>query len=647
VALEPAAWPLAGYTAGTPVARSLGQVAATTTTANTTAGATTIPVNAVPAMFLKPQLTVKDAVGTTIVGPFTCTTWTDTQFQGCNVPANLTSGWTMYVSTPAGSATPGPGNMPGNGVPMVTLNGNVTAGNPKTLSLAAGQRTWAFAANTFFISDVGATGSGSSTQVTCTGATATQFTGCTGVPATKTGAIVTTGYHAAIDTGTLGGFIKIERQDADGSWHDVTMEILNYGIGGPNLKGSSCGDPTPNAVVRLQRLRDNGTAASCPIGDTSNAYEWWANVLYDTRESVQRDSNYPQTSSPAAPLTFNGVMHHVTLDVRNLSRWFLGTAPYNTGTGTSARTDNGGYTVYFSDRRGNRTEASNETGEYGWEDFVNPGATNGAPNGTLDAGEDVNADTVRQVYGGHPSYNGTYTTVPPGAPAGSPYTTAATPTTNLASPLALVNRAVFFRRSIKLTNGSNIRGEGVTGLTIVAENPVHVQGDWNANPGGTGGFSGAHAATAILADALTLLSNNWNDVTSLQSPYSPSARPRSANTWYRMGVIAGKSMIFPRPSGTGSTVGTDGGAHAFLRYLESNGPSPDTIHYRGSMATFYYSRQATGVFKGSGTVVYQIPAVRDFAFDTDFLTPALLPPNTPMFRDMNAVGFSQELRPGK
>jgi len=65
------------------------------------------------------------------------------------------------------------------------------------------------------------------------------------------------------------------------------------------------------------------------------------------------------------------------------------------------------------------------------------------------------------------------------------------------------------------------------------------------------------------------------------------------------------------------------------------------------MATFYYSRQATGVFKGSGTVVYQIPAVRDFAFDTDFLTPALLPPNTPMFRDMNAVGFSQELRPGK
>jgi hypothetical protein len=29
------------------------------------------------------------------------------------------------------------------------------------------------------------------------------------------------------------------------------------------------------------------------------------------------------------------------------------------------------------------------------------------------------------------------------------------------------------------------------------------------------------------------------------------------------------------------------------------------------------------------------------------LNPALLPPNTPMFRDLNAVGFAQDMRPGK
>ena len=37
------------------------------------------------------------------------------------------------------------------------------------------------------------------------------------------------------------------------------MEILNYGIGAPNLvdgaNGTVCADPTPNAILRLQRLR--------------------------------------------------------------------------------------------------------------------------------------------------------------------------------------------------------------------------------------------------------------------------------------------------------------------------------------------------------------------------------------------------------
>ena len=69
------------------------------------------------------------------------------------------------------------------------------------------------------------------------------------------------------------------------------------------------------------------------------------------------------------------------------------------------------------------------------------------------------------------------------------------------------------------------------------------------------------------------------------------------------------------------------------------------------MATLTYSRQGIGAFKCcSGTaangIVYSVPT-RNFNFDTDFLNPALLPPNTPVFRDMNAVGFSQELRPGK
>ena len=52
-----------------------------------------------------------------------------------------------------------------------------------------------------------------------------------------------------------------------------------------------------------------------------------------------------------------------------------------------------------------------------------------------------------------------------------------------------------------------------------------------------------------------------------------------------------------------------------------------------------------GTFKCCATV-YGAPQ-RNYSFDTDFLNPALLPPLTPVFRDLNALGFSQEMRPGK
>jgi hypothetical protein len=197
------------------------------------------------------------------------------------------------------------------------------------------------------------------------------------------------------------------------------------------------------------------------------------------------------------------------------------------------------------------------------------------------------------------------------------------------------------------------------GLTVVAENPVYVHGDWNANQAG---FGDPHVATSVIADAVTLLSNNWNDAISFGSlavptvggvpgaaavsAYSTAARPRSGNTYYRVAVIAGKGPIFTQPTGAPATFGSDGGVHSFLRMLEGNGGAPNTVHYRGSMVTFYYNRQAIGIFKCCASIIYDVPT-RDFTFDQDFLDPAKLPPLTPLFRDLNALGFSQELRPGR
>ena len=50
-----------------------------------------------------------------------------------------------------------------------------------------------------------------------------------------------------------------------------------------------------------------------------------------------------------------------------------------------------------------------------------------------------------------------------------------------------------------------------------------------------------------------------------------------------------------------------------------------------------------GLYTG---IVYGVPN-RNYSFDINFLDPSKLPPLTPAFRDINALGFSQETRPGK
>ena len=69
------------------------------------------------------------------------------------------------------------------------------------------------------------------------------------------------------------------------------------------------------------------------------------------------------------------------------------------------------------------------------------------------------------------------------------------------------------------------------------------------------------------------------------------------------------------------------------------------MNYKGSIVSLYYNRQAVGTYKdGSNNTVYT-PPTRGYAFDSDFLTPSLLPPRTPMFRDTNTIGFTEYLLP--
>ncbi len=464
--------------------------------------------------------------------------------------------------------------------------------------------------------------------VWCTGAATNlpgpRFTGCVGTPATNAGVTVETGYRTPLNTSLIGGYIKIEKQDINGVWSDVTLDILNLGMAGKQLSNAGlCNpqDPNPNAVIRIERLKDN--PGGCNNGSVT-ATDYWPNALFDTREGNVRDSVATNTTT----VTLGGVMSYVELDVNNLRRWLQG--------GIGAQGANAmnvtGYVVYFSDRRNNRNAGGQETAEYGVEDFVNPITVTGTPNAVLDAGEDINTNGALDAYGQTPI-------VPAGGIA--PLNNAATPFTAVAATVAQVNRPLFFRRALKIVNGT-LGNVIAPGLTVASENPVYLRGDYNASA--ANGFGNPHVATAFMADALTLLSNNWNDRSSFLAPEDPAQRT-ATDTWYRFAVISGKGPSFPRPTGWVSPqdFGTDGGAHNFLRYLEDWGGR--TLNYRGAIASFYYNRQALGTYKCC-TNVYK-PPTRGYNFDVDFLTPALLPPRTPMFRDVNTTGFTQITQPGK
>ena len=532
------------------------------------------------------------------------------------------------------------------------------------------------------------------------------------------------GYWIVKDQPVITGCIKIDYQSSTtvDSFTDITPTILGLGYTGPqiaeiksgsfiaspgepalaNIGAATCTLPAglSNEVIRLARLRDNpssvSTKSTCgtftPLGK-----DYWPNVLFDTREGLLRDGETPSNNDP----TLAGTMYYVELDIGNLSRCLTGAIAACSTAIPGGTNDTTGYTVYFSDRRGNRfdttppasvpptTGSSARTGAFGYDDFVNEsnGAT-GCPNATLDQGEDVESDYDQNGNSISPAFR-TYgklpvlyqyldssgNTVTPsgwaltGIPLQNnstcssqsttwPFATVSNTITNSDGQDLRQNPPLIFRRALKLVDGKTISlgtcNGVVCGLTVASENPVYVQGDYN-NPGAPGSCSsftqcfpnpdtaGGGVAASVAADAVTVLSNAWNDANSFISPYAIGGRTASTQTTYRMAVATGKSLGFPNPSGSTTDTGSDGGVHNFLRYIEDWGNS--NIWYQGSFVALFYSHQAVGSFKCCSSNVYGIPNTRNENFDTTFQTPADLPPRTPMLRNVNTIGFTQELMP--
>jgi hypothetical protein len=200
-------------------------------------------------------------------------------------------------------------------------------------------------------------------------------------------------------------------------------------------------------------------------------------------------------------------------------------------------------------------------------------------------------------------------------------------------------------------------GNDPTGITIVSDQAMYIQGDFNqgnnaAPPYGTAGAPASNLPkqpAAFLADSINILSNAYfdtagckNDCQSNKSLTDTSRR--ATTTWIHAGFLAG---VDDTTSGN-----YNGGLENYPRFHEdwSGGA---TFYYRGSFVSLGTPLHVNGRWCGtggslssgsqspSGCNIYN-PPVRDWNYDPFFNNAANLPPLTPRFVYVQQVLFTED-----
>jgi uncharacterized protein (UPF0333 family) len=207
-------------------------------------------------------------------------------------------------------------------------------------------------------------------------------------------------------------------------------------------------------------------------------------------------------------------------------------------------------------------------------------------------------------------------------------------------------------RGFHLINGGTIPPSGDTsvtpdGLTFVTPTPTYVQGDYNAHtytkadldagkiPGNNAGLVGMQDPShptqpcAIIADAVNLLSNKWDN-----SKIAGKSPPPATPTSYNMAMISGNQTTEYDKSAPGS--GYNGGLQNLPRFHENWGGINCNI--KGSFVNLWESTIANGVYGLSN--VYT-PPKRFWDFDQSFNDPSRLPPWTPKVTTIGRTTYEE------
>jgi hypothetical protein len=186
------------------------------------------------------------------------------------------------------------------------------------------------------------------------------------------------------------------------------------------------------------------------------------------------------------------------------------------------------------------------------------------------------------------------------------------------------------KTAIRLQNGAVLNRD----ISVASNNAVYIQGDYNTggvtagvhdpnlvpsnnsgNPSGTDSSTAAgytKRSTAVMADAVMILSNSWNDANAAAALTSRVASHTTVNTAILSGLV---------PTNYEGSGRYSGGPHNFPRFLETW--SGKDFTYLGSMIQIFNSKYFDGIYNTGN--IYSPPG-RRWGFDTSFLdTP---PPGT-------------------
>ena len=441
-------------------------------------------------------------------------------------------------------------------------------------------------------------------------------------------------------------------QTAPGPVQDGTYGYLT-GLVDNITTGQSQRADTPPAL----NIADWGTA------NWSNNNEWNAIVpinVYNVREgcidAVNCNAVYER-----------GITNVVELNMKNLARWLDGVYDNNLLAGTQAVSANianpGGFTVYVSDRRGDRVNpmtdlagnvVNSSNGMVDNEDIY-------GPNNLLDFGEDVQ-NTNALVKDTNE--------LPDPAVLGGIYGSDAT--MQALTVAAWTNPSNYFRHALRLFNGEDLLLAGgatqlstTQGISVSTENMVYIWGNYNTTginlapplgtaslnePTATFNYLGDQIPASIISDAFFPLSKTWADSCDAMYPGNLGRRPadlnapsNSAETAVRAGIIAGNNLgaLAGTPDAGNSAGGEsrlNGGMHNFPRFLETWSAR---WNFAGSLIPLYHSTQAVGQYNANSTI-YD-PPIRNWAFDSTFLDPNRLPPSTPQLQYVQPTAFRQLL----